>query len=148
MIRMYVLPEIAVENQDFGDKFVISIVSPGREHPKIIGNHVYRFHFHDVGQIYELSDGRIIHPMSESIAKDIVNMAMLYKHYDEWIIHCEAGISRSPGVAIGLSRYLKFQPNRRILKKMYPLYNKYICRLIEEAMDIKIGDPSSILEEE
>jgi len=140
MIKVYVLPEIAVEGRDLKDALVISIVSPGREHPKITGNHVYRFHFHDVGQVYELPDGRLIQPMSETIAEAIVDVAMEHRYCNEWIIHCEAGISRSAGVVIGMSKYLKFEPNRRNLKKMFPLFNKHVCQLIEEAMEVKIKE--------
>jgi len=152
MINIQVLSERAVKGQDFKDALVISITSPGQEHPKIKGSHIHRFHFHDVTEIYEMSDGRLIQPMSKTIAEAIVDLGMCHRHCDEWIIHCEewiihceAGISRSPAVAIGLSKYLKFNPNRRNLKKMFPMYNKYIAGFIEEAMDIRYGDPSSIL---
>jgi len=140
MINIYVLPEIAVEGSDLKDAFVISIVSPGREHPKIIGSHVHKFHFHDVGITYELPDGRLIQPMSETIAEAIVDLAMHHRYCDKWVIHCEAGISRSPAVAIGLSKFLKFNPNRRNLKKMFPNYNKHVCKLIEEEMETYIKE--------
>jgi predicted protein tyrosine phosphatase len=148
MIQVHIYPEVAVKGQNVKDALVISIVSPGREHPKIEGSNIYRFHFHDVTCRYDLPDGRIILPMEESIAESIVDIAMKNRTTNRWIIHCEAGISRSPAVAIGISKYIKLTPNRRMLKKMYPLHNKYVTRLIEEAMDRKIGDPSMILKEE
>jgi len=138
MINIRILPEEGVKDQDFKDAFVISIVSPGREHPKIVGSNIYKFHFHDVGQTYELPDGRLIDPISETIAESIAEIAMHHRHCNWWVVHCEAGISRSPGVAIGLSRFITFNPGRQQLKKMYPLYNKYVCKLVEDAMNCKM----------
>lgn len=140
MINVYVVPEMAFkENEDLKDSLVISIVSPGREHPKIIGSNIHRFQFHDISQEYFLENqNKIIRPMEEEIAEQIADIAMKNVHCKEWIIHCEAGISRSPAVAIALSKYIKLNPNRRILKKVFPLYNKYVCQLIEDAMDVEI----------
>jgi predicted protein tyrosine phosphatase len=140
MIKIYVLPEVAVEDRDFKDAFVISIVSPEREHPKIQGSHIHRFHFHDITQIYELDGGRLIRPMSETIAESIVEIAMHHRHCEEWVIHCEAGISRSPGVAIALADYITFEPNRKKLIEMFPCYNKHVCKLIEDAMEVQIKE--------
>lgn len=134
MINVHVYPEIAVMDQDVGDVFVISIVSPGREHPKIIGTNVHQFHFHDVTQVYEYDDGRLILPMSEIIASQIAEVAIKNRHKHNWIIHCEAGISRSPGVAIGLAKYIQMNPGVKRLKKLYPCYNKHVKNMIEIAV--------------
>ena len=146
MIKMYVLPEIAVVDKDFKDSLVISVVSPGREHPNIIGEYVYKFHFHDVTEVYEYNDGRLIQPMSRTIAKEIAEVAMNHRYLTEWIVHCEAGISRSPAVAIALSKFVKLNPNRRNLKKMFPLFNKHVCQLIEEEMEEKMKELESQIE--
>lgn len=146
MINIRILSEIAVEGQDFKEAFVVSIVSPGREHPKMIGAHVHRFHFHDVGQAYELPDGKVIMPMSEVTAEAIVEIAIHHRYCSEWVIQCEAGVSRSPAVAIGLSKYIKMVPNRRMLKKMFPLYNKWVAGLIERAMEIRVKELTAELD--
>ena len=139
MITLFVWPEIAVRETtvDFKDSLVISITSPGSEHPKIKGNNVHKFHFHDIREPIELFDGSTWLPMSESVAEAIAQVAV--KNMDKnvknvWLIHCEAGISRSPGVAIGLSRYVNFNLTTDELIKQHPCYNKYVCKLVEKAM--------------
>jgi len=140
MINVYVVPEAAMIDQNVGDRFVISIVSPGRVHPNIIGTNVHKFHFHDVTQVYEVADGQLIRPMSETIADQIAEIAIKNVTVKEWIIHCEAGISRSPGVAIAISKYIKLNPNRKALKKAFPMFNKYVCLLIEQSIEMKIKE--------
>ena len=146
MINICVLPEIAVVGRDFKDSLVISIVSPGREHPKIVGEYIYKFHFHDVTEVYEYDNGELILPMSRTVAQEIAGVAMSHRYLTEWIIHCEAGISRSPAVAIALSKFVKLNPNRRNLKKMFPLFNKHVCQLIEEEMEENMKELESQIE--
>jgi predicted protein tyrosine phosphatase len=125
--------------QDFKDVLVISIVSPGRQHPIMHGSNIHKFQFHDITEEYFLENqNRIIRPMEKEIAESIVEIAMNNRDCDRWIIHCEAGISRSPGVAIGLAKYIALKPNRQELIKLFPYYNKYVCQLIEEAMDAEM----------
>ena len=134
MISVYVLSESAIVGQDLKDSLVISIVSPGREHPYIQGTNIHKFHFHDVIQVYEMPDGMLVRPMSETIAEQIVDVALKNIHVEKWFIHCEAGISRSPGVAIGLSKYFSMSPNRKTLQKMFQCHNKHVRKLIEEEL--------------
>jgi predicted protein tyrosine phosphatase len=139
--KLYVLPEIAVIDQDFKDIFVISIVSPGREHPKMKGSNIHKFQFHDIDREYFLENqNRIIRPMEKEIAESIAELAMNNRDCDRWIIHCEAGISRSPGVAIGLAKHIALKPNRQQLKDLFPLYNKYVCQLVEDAMRAQVDE--------
>jgi len=149
MIKLYVLPEIAViktpfrDAPDMKDDLVISIVSPGREHPKIIGKNVYKFHFHDVTEDYIVNSG-IINKMTKEIAESIVEIVMENRDCDRWIIHCEAGISRSPGVAIGLARFIRTEPSMDQLIDMFPFHNKHVRRLIEEAMEVRMKELDNI----
>jgi predicted protein tyrosine phosphatase len=140
MIRIHVYSEREVTRQNFFDHLVISIVSPGREHlPEIIGSNIHRFKFHDISQEYFLENqNKIIRPMEKEIAESIAEIAMDNRDNDRWIIHCEAGISRSPGVAIGLAKYIALKPHRLQLIEKFPLYNKYVCKLIEDAMEKEI----------
>jgi predicted protein tyrosine phosphatase len=146
MISVHIYPEMAVVDQNFLDHLVISIVSPGREHPNIVGSNVHQFHFHDVTQDYMVDSG-IINAMTKEVAEAIVHVVMesLDKGCERWIIHCEAGISRSPGVAIGLAKYIDLRPGRRRLREMFPFYNKHVCRMIEEAMEIKMKELEKLL---
>jgi len=139
MINIRVLPIWPMEDEEFGDKLVISIVSPYIEHPKIKGSNVHKFHFHDIAEEYFLENvNKIIRPMEKDIAESIVEIAMNNRGCEEWVIHCEAGISRSPGVAIGLAKYIKVSPDREQLIKNFPCYNKHVCALIEEAARKKV----------
>ena len=139
MIRITVLDERSVAGQNFMDMFVISIVSPYREHPKIEGSNVWRFHFHDITEEYLVKD-QIFRPMGKEIAESIADLAMKNRDSDRWVIHCEAGISRSPGVAIGLAKYIKTIPDRERLIELFPMYNKHVCKLIEEAMKAQVEE--------
>lgn len=134
MICVHVYGEGAVVGQNFMDRLVISITSPGREHVPMHGTNIHRFHFHDVTQRYDLDGGRIILPMEESIAEQIAEVAWQNRDKDRWIINCEAGVSRSPGVAIGLAKHLAMRPNVKLLKKMFPMYNLHVAKLVGESM--------------
>jgi len=142
MIKIFVWPEIAMKETtvDFKDNLVISITSPGSEHVSIKGTNVYKFHFHDVREPLELMDGSTMMPMSEEIAKSIAEIAMNNRDKRAWMINCEAGISRSPGVAIGLASYIATIPDRKKLIELFPHYNKYVCQLIEDAMEVQMKE--------
>lgn len=140
MISVHIMSEDAIRGQNLMDVFVISITSPGQEHPKIEGSNVHQFHFHDVRESYECSDGRTIMPMNESIADQIAELALKNRDCDRWIIHCEMGISRSPGVAIGLARHIELRPGIKRLKSMYQAYNKHVALLVERAVAKKIDE--------
>jgi predicted protein tyrosine phosphatase len=141
MIKIHVHSEREVAGQNLLDLLVISIVSPGREHPKIIGTNIHKFNFHDVTEEYFLENqNRIVRPMEKEIAESIVEIAMDNKDCDRWVIHCEAGISRSPGVAIGLSSFFKTIPNEEKLKELFPCYNKHVANLVKEALSRKMGE--------
>jgi len=54
------------------------------------------------------------------------------------MINCEAGISRSPGVAIGIASVLKTDPDIKELKRLFPCFNTHVAKLVEEAIKIKV----------
>lgn len=141
MINVHVYDERAVSGQNFMGHLVISIVSPGREHPKMEGTNIHKFQFHDVTEEYFLENqNRVIRPMEKEIAASIAQIALDNRDCDRWIIHCEAGISRSPGVAIGLAKHIALQPGIKRLKEMFQCYNKYVAQLIEEELAKKIEE--------
>lgn len=105
---------------------VISIVSPGTEFPKLPQNSkrlgVIQLQFHDLDKpIFAFSkDGYF----ERGHARQIIDFAEKNKGR-KIIVHCEAGISRSPAVAAALAyilngrgedtRYFrKYLPNRRV----------------------------------
>jgi predicted protein tyrosine phosphatase len=140
VIKLFVVSKWEVEDiRDFDrNTLVISITSPGSKEANITGESVFRFQFHDVMAVHTVRD-QIIRPLDREIAKAIAEVAMNHRDKKTWVIHCEAGVSRSPGVAIGLSRYLRFTTPRERLKSLFPSYNRYVVKMIEDAMEEKIN---------
>jgi predicted protein tyrosine phosphatase len=140
MINIFVWPEIAMRKTtiDFKDNVVISITSPGSEHVSIKGTNVHKFHFHDVREPLELMDGSTMLPMSEEIAESIAQIIVDNRDKRVWMINCEAGISRSPGIAIGIASVLKTDPDIKKLKQQFPCFNTHVAKLIEESIKIKL----------
>lgn len=97
----------------------ISIVSP--EHPeyKIAENpfckDILYLRFHDVradgsvSSIYEI--GKNIIRFNDNDAKKIIDFGLKNKEHGNFMIHCEAGISRSTAVALALSEILNNEKN-------------------------------------
>jgi len=143
MIKILVWPEIAMKETtiDFKDNLVISITSPGREHVAIKGTNIHKFQFHDVTEEYFLENqNRIVRPIEKEIAESIVEVALRNKDCSQWIIHCEAGVSRSPAVAMGLGKYISLEPGVKELEKLFPSYNTYVRELIEETLYLKVQE--------
>ena len=136
-IRLTVYPAIAVHDQTFDDDtFVISIASPEMSYANIQCKNVWKVSFHDVQQEYFLEKGeRTIRPLDYELAQHIVRVAFENRDKRHWIIHCEAGISRSPAVALGLAKHIRFSKTVKGLEREFPHYNKYVRKLIEQAGD-------------
>lgn len=140
MINIFVWPEIAMKETtvDFKGNLVISITSPGSKHVNIKGTNVHKFYFHDVREPIELMDGSTMMPMSEEIAESIANIVVSNRDVRVCMINCEAGISRSPGVAIGIASALKTDPDVTELKRMFPCFNTHVAKLVEDAISKRI----------
>mgnify|MGYP003385254200 CR=1 FL=1 len=132
MINIRVRSMAEVEGQKFGNAFVISIVSPGAEHPKFEAENQFWCQFNDVREDL-MTDSGIMNAMNKELAERLVFIAMEYRDVSTWVIHCEAGISRSPGVAIGLARYLKCTPTAQQLEVTYPHYNRHVADMVAAA---------------
>lgn len=134
IMRITVLNREQAENANFDDKtFVISIYTPGDTKPKINAKHVAYFKFHDLSD--ENLDGKklgetVIHLFSSMQAKKMYSEIKKYAPIvDTIVVHCDAGISRSAGVAVFLESFL----NNRAMDKTYPLYNKHVYLKLLEA---------------
>lgn len=151
MIRVFVLSKAMAEGiGKFNHRaLVISIGSPGSEKAKIKGDHVHFFQFHDIDTQLFLEDANLImNPMSVEIAESIAEIAVNNRDKKAWIIHCEAGISRSPGVALGLSKFLKFDTDMEELERMFPCHNRHVRRLVENAMQKRIDELTEELDKQ
>ena len=96
---------------------LISITDPGREFPKVSGAwRSLQLQFHDLDEARNKNDKLI----NEWHAVSILNHVRLTQP-EEIVINCEAGISRSAGVAVALEEILN--GNRQAYKK-YPNHNR------------------------
>ena len=90
--------------------------------------------FDDVEDNESVDRERYIH-MSEEQAQQIVDFA--YKHYNDvkrFLIHCEAGASRSAAVAVALSEHFEKHDNNIWNDKRYHP-NKYVYSLVKAAFE-------------
>lgn len=135
LTQVLILSQVqASEITDFPNHAVVSIVSPGHEHPRLTAKHLLQVHFNDVDQMCELQDGRIIMPMEQSIADEVALFAIKHREEPKWVVHCEAGLSRSPGVGLAIAGW---QENRELVEHLevnFPCYNRLVRRSIENAL--------------
>jgi len=108
---------------------VVSIVSPEMQDYEIPYNtqcyDVLYLRFHDIlsdGHIQSLNEvGDKIVPINDEHIDKILDFAERYNHIKDWLIHCEAGMSRSPAVALALSEILNGgERHEGFVKTMYP----------------------------
>lgn len=55
-----------------------------------------------------------------------LNNFILDNNFDEIIVHCSLGMSRSPAIMICIAKILKIEELENIIKNNYKFYNKYI----------------------
>lgn len=55
-----------------------------------------------------------------------LNNFILDNDFDEIIIHCSLGLSRSPAIMLCIAKILKIEELEHIVKNNYKFYNKYI----------------------
>ena len=90
---------------------LISVVSPEYPNYELAYNDmckdVLKLRFHDVdekGNINSLVEtGKIITRIDDKIAQQIIDFSQKHNDIKNMVIHCEAGVSRSPGIAMALS---------------------------------------------
>lgn len=141
MIKIIVLSKLLAEHIYTFDSntLVISITSPGQQQADIKGDYIHKFQFHDVQEDLMVDSG-IMNAMTPEVAEAIAEVLMNHRHLKRWVIHCEAGVSRSPGIAIGLARYISVDPEIDILIKRFPCYNPHVKKMIEKALRDKIKE--------
>jgi predicted protein tyrosine phosphatase len=141
MIKVVVLSKLLAEHiYVFDDNtLVISISSPGQPEANIKGNYVHRTAFHDIQEDLMIDSG-IMNAMNSEVAESIAQVMVNHRHLKRWVIHCEAGVSRSPGVAIGAARYIDLDPGVEKLIERFPCYNKHVKKMMEKALREKMEE--------
>jgi len=124
-----------VKKRDFIDNIkvpfvVISIVSPEANEYEISYNQycedILYLRFHDVlsnGTIQSLNVvGNKIVPINYEDTKKILDFSKKYSYIQEWLINCEAGMSRSAAVALALSEIMNGRKDyEKYIQSKYPL---------------------------
>jgi predicted protein tyrosine phosphatase len=127
---IYVMSELEFEKaQTITERdIVISIVSPGREHPRPTLTCLARLNlsFKDTmwGEESPLgfSDDQAQQAV-EFVEKQLLESQNIF-------VHCEAGMSRSAGIAIGFARYLVTDEDENALRDSKPHFNLYVAQKI------------------
>lgn len=98
--------------------------------------------FHDVTKDGEVNSiqpiTKKITPINKSHAKEMLEFIMKWKNeVDDFLIHCEAGMSRSPGAALAFSEILNGKDSdfEKMVQTIYPLqhHNETVKNKILEA---------------
>lgn len=117
------------ETNDFLPRF--------KDNPNRLG--ILRLHFHDVDSPRPGS----IH-FTRSMARQVADFVNKHKRslLEEVIIHCTAGLSRSPGLAAALARGMFGQDDQRYFDQYYPnrLVYRTMLRVLEDRSDYEPSD--------
>jgi len=118
---------------------VISIVSPCGEHPErlLVRNHIAFLQFYDINpygikkqHLAPFKDGLMTKQHAQQILKFYEKIVNKQANISRLIIHCEAGVSRSPAVALALSLIYNLKPSAYELYRNYCTYNPYVFNMI------------------
>jgi predicted protein tyrosine phosphatase len=129
-----VLSRNEAENTIFyKNDWIISITDPKQSLAILHGareEHVLRLQFYDIDTPIKTLDGIEFLPMTEDQADAIVNFVM-GNSMEKIYVHCEAGISRSAGVAGAIAKY--FNEDDSYIFKTY-LPNRHCYRIVLEKL--------------
>lgn len=114
----YILDKEKVVNFQLDKKLynvLIRITSPGVELTELKDKHIYR-------DILELQffdfpdDTSRLYIFNDNILKKVIEFFKKHKNCQNMVIHCEKGISRSAGIAVG---WFLFNDNNQSIYKLY-----------------------------
>lgn len=75
-----------------------------------------------------------LHPMTMDTALTIIQFVLQHRNrMTKLVIHCHAGVRRSPAVAIGLAEWLPTMPSIHDLIEKHPCFNRHIYRRLCDA---------------
>jgi predicted protein tyrosine phosphatase len=117
---------------------VISIVSPGRAHPRPTLTCLARLNlsFKDTMWGEDSPLGFSTEQAQETV--DFVEGRLL--DCENIFVHCEAGMSRSAGVAVGFARYLLTDEDENKVRDSKPHFNLFVAQKIWKVYIKKLGE--------
>lgn len=124
---------------------VISITDPEMPEARIradgLCRAVFRFRFHDAEPGGRFADPETIVLMMPEDAREIWSAVQQHRdHVETILVHCEAGISRSPAVAAAICRALG-QDDSSFFRDYQP--NRHVYRLVLQAAGVQAGEGCS-----
>lgn len=85
-------------------------------------------------------DSGIMNAMTDEMAEAIVEVMSNHRHLKKWVIHCEEGISRSPGIAVGIARYFDVDPGVDKLIERFPHHNTHVVKMMHVPIRKKVAE--------
>ena len=107
-----------------GREVCISITGPKKQFPSLSDRFaaVLRLAFSDITEPMDHPDSVLF---NDGHAKEIVTFIGDWRDVNRIVIHCQAGLSRSPGVAMGLCELFSWGA---VPEENYPLCNQWVRR--------------------
>ena len=136
-----------IDPQD--DHIIISVNEVGEEPYSIRENDAcqatLRLHFDDCEEADRSVaswNGRQAQPMTDEQAHEIITFVQQNQNVALIVVHCAAGVSRSPAIAAALS-YMFIGPGseERFFKRHVPNRDVY-RKLLQKGVDLNIWDPA------
>jgi hypothetical protein len=118
--------EAAERYQPQGIEICISITDPAAPAPELSPGFaaVLRLAFSDIVAID--APGDVLFAPDHAAA--VIGFVEQWRHADRLVVHCHVGVSRSPGVALGLCD--RFGWPAAELEKSYPSWNRWVRQVL------------------
>jgi predicted protein tyrosine phosphatase len=139
------VPAVAVQDNVIGlgpEDLLVSITERDRRarHPSLIqGVRTIQTRFDDVLNEVRLGGDLALWPVTLLEATDILRYVKEnVRHVRRVVVHCYAGVSRSPAVAMVLAQVFDLAPGLEGLRMKHEFYNRAVYKTMAEAA-IKMG---------
>jgi len=112
-------------------EILISITEPGQHPLTPRGTYAAIYHLPawDIPYTIQCPKRGSLHPTSDAEADTLIQFLLKHRHrMTALTVHCHAGISRSPAVAIAVSEWIETTPSTVQLVEQYPAFNRTLYR--------------------